>query len=281
LRPRCPRRLGISTRDSGGWEDLVRLDPNRNLPVYAVDGVSETVEATRLETFCVAHHWSAVLGILSDRLADHQVVNSADMMALRRFFLAQWIDSLAEASGSSSLARRHIACARAAWRRGLSMERRGLGRGEMDGPRYAFMVGQKLDWIATTTRCLLTLVAGERRARQFDACYRLFLLSLQCIDDALDTAEDRTVQGADFPTVLGCSANGLLSVARHLEARTQQLAREHSFHRLADWLEVYGVYLGLRLPRPVDPLDDAGNIRLGQILADNVLKPTLDQWVIA
>ncbi|MEO5727233.1 MAG: hypothetical protein ABI134_06065, partial [Byssovorax sp.] len=237
---RLPHHLGLTRDPSGGWEDFVQLEPNRDLPIYAAEPTASwgdrLLPQTTLELFREAHYWAGIFGLLADRIADRQVVPDDRLRRLRRLFLRNWERRLSEATGDSAFARRAIADAVAAWRSGVAMERRAFARGTLETAEYANISRRKLRWIATTSRCLLITAGAPERAQLFQDVYDCFLFGLQCRDDALDVEEDAAIRGAGLPMLLGYPAGGMVRAAPKIVRRAVELASHGEFHRLSEWM---------------------------------------------
>jgi hypothetical protein len=228
-----PRRLGVSARAVGGWEDFTALPPMRDLPRFA--GCGAVDEAT-IERFTFAHHCAGFYGLLVDRLADGQAPAPDDLSRLRSFFLAQWEDALGAACGQPARARRTIHRAMVSWRRGLEVERAALRRQRLTPEVYLRCIRRKTRWLGVTACMLVERAAGRRRALQFQRCFDLMLWSLQCLDDEIDRDEDRELFGLSFAHALGYCDGALLRASFHLCSAAAAAAREGRFCALAAWL---------------------------------------------
>ncbi|WP_433936439.1 hypothetical protein AB3662_17325 [Sorangium cellulosum] len=240
---RLPHRLGLTASPDGTWEDFVELPPNRDLPFYAAEDPARpgalVVSEASLDRYREAHHWAGVFGLVADRLADRQVAPDPALARLRAIFLRAWERALALATGDRRLARGAIADALAAWRRGVAAERRALALGALDPAAYAAITGQKLRWIAATSRCLVAASGDPARALLLQRAYDAFLFALQCRDDATDCAEDAAVRGTSIPAALGYPPGGLFRAAPKVARVAVALAEAGGFQRLASWIAAW------------------------------------------
>lgn len=233
-----PHRLGLVGNPRGTWDEFVRLDPTRNLPLYAGEASSDRHEVAA----CLqAHHCQAVFGLIGDRIADGQVSPEPDILALRRFFLSEWKTALARAAGPRSRSR--IACGIRSWKRGVASDRAfGSGR-RLDLGEYVRTVRLKLEWSGLSARCLVENEGDGGRLEAWDRTYAMFMIGLQCMDDAVDLEEDRATRGAAVPDALGIRPQALLSVIAALVPMAEEQARDAGFMKFATWLESFQVVL--------------------------------------
>src|SRR5207245_91124 len=82
-----PFRIGLTARAGDGFEEFVRLEPNRELPCFAVEDPRVPgrllVDGERLDRARAAHHLAAAFGLIADRLADEQVTRDPLLVAIR------------------------------------------------------------------------------------------------------------------------------------------------------------------------------------------------------
>jgi hypothetical protein len=232
-----PHRLGLTRWPDGGFEDFWVLDINRDLPGYVVSDL-RGVSFEALDAFRRAHHCAAIYGIIRDRLEDRQVERDPRLSRLARVFRRAWEDQLAEAMDRAQ-ARAAIARALGSLRRGTRMEQRALAQRRLSLVDYVVQTREKLRWGGAATRCMVELTGDARRAALLERSYDYFCLALQCIDDALDSADDARRHGVNAPELLGLSASVLVRATPALISSALQLAREAELHRLAAWLQRY------------------------------------------
>jgi hypothetical protein len=262
LRPAArglPHRLGLTKTPDGGWEEFVNLHPNRDLPIYAAEGV--VLPAARQIGFLRAHHYGGFAWLLRDRLADGQVVPESELLALVPAFYRRWLGALEQAAGDRARVVDLVADVGERWQRGIAAERDQLRSGQVQAADYAALVRDKLRWIATPSTCLIAAAApGDpaaraARARAFQRAYDLFLLGLQAVDDVNDEREDRALYGTDVAGALGCSSGALLRVAPKLVSRAAAVATNGGFGRLGSWLSAYARAISA-WRRDGDPMSD-------------------------
>jgi hypothetical protein len=226
--------VGLAGPAGARWDEIFKLEPCRDLPIFAV-APDLPVEEQRLEAFRVAHHCACFCGVLADRLADRQVDPSPALDQLLAHFWAHWRRALGEADGDLALSDRAIVLGLRTWRRGVQLEQAALAGGSLSLRRYARIILLKLGWAGIASECLLRQVPNPRRARAFRHAYLLLMLGMQCIDDAADSTEDEALHGASFPAVLGFPPAGLFAAGGQLTRAAAAAAREGGFERLAQW----------------------------------------------
>jgi hypothetical protein len=226
---------GLATGGSARWDAIFKLEPCRDLPVFAATP-DLPVEALHLDAFRAAHHCACFYGVLADRLADRQVAPSPQLEDLLAHFLAHWRRSLARASGDPVLADRAIARGLRLWGAGVRLEQAALARRSLGLVRYARIVLLKLGWAGIASEHLLRRMREPRRAGLFRDAYLLLMLSLQCVDDAMDGAEDEALHGASIPTALGFPPPALFAAGARLARAAALDARAGGFERFARWI---------------------------------------------
>lgn len=226
-----PFRLGLTKTADGRWGDFIRLDPDRDLPLYATrPGMAEA----SLNLFLRAHHIGGFYGVLRDRLLDGQVEPSAGLTTIGRALLRAWVDALAAAIGKREVAKAAIVQVLKRARIGAKMERdMRLGRSHFS--RYALSTHLKLDWITLAARMQLDMFGDHAGARAFTRAFHRVLLALQCRDDVDDAVEDRRLHGISMADALGISENVLFRTSVHLFRDAARLARLAGFSELAAW----------------------------------------------
>lgn len=247
LRPmsvQITRRLGLTLGPDESWTDFVRLEPNRDLPLFAVDaahrdGLADAVVAR----YCEAHHCAGFHGLLIDRLADRQAEAPGALAEMLPHTLAWWRAALTSATGDAGVAQAAIDASLRAWRFGVAVERRGLASSSVTPGRYAQIVTTKLRWIGVGTHVMLRSLVGSDRARAFRKVHERFLLGLQCLDDAVDGDEDRETFGCDYASALGVPRGALVLAAWAFTQQAAARARRDRFMRFADWLDARAAHL--------------------------------------
>jgi hypothetical protein len=255
-----PHRLGLTRWPDGGFEDFWVLDINRDLPGYVVSDL-RGVSFEALDCFRRAHHCAAIYGLIHDRIEDRQVEPDPRLNRLAKVFRKAWEDQLAEATDRPR-ARAAITRALNSLRRGTRMEQRALAGRQLSLVDYVVQTREKLRWGGATTRSMVELTGDPRRASLLERSYDYFCLALQCIDDALDSADDVRRQGVCAPDLLGLSPSVLVRTTPVLISTALQLARQAELHRLAAWLQRY-----LRFCEQLEP---DGNAKEDMLLARRV-----------
>ncbi|WPB73350.1 hypothetical protein KYC5002_30365 [Archangium violaceum] len=254
-----PHRLGLTPSRDGRWTDFWVLDINRDLPAYAAEDPARPgqllVGARELRCYRMAHHCAAIHGLIADRLVDRQIEPDPRYRELRRAFRLTWEQTLVEATGDKSLVRRALTRTLGSLRRGTWQELRSLAAGHLTPAAYAEQTREKLRWGGTAAWCLLQRTNQPERAALLERSYDLFCFALQCLDDALDCAEDERSRGTSMPTVLGVPVGGLVRATSPLLQSSIATAEQGGFRRLAAWL---GSFLTLMesLTPPGDPKAD-------------------------
>lgn len=234
------QRLGLGSHAEGRWEHFLRLEVHRDLPVFAAGfqagegcrGIGREV----LEGFLAAHHSAIFFGTLADRRVDGQVTPDPELRALERCFLESWREALARAEGDRQGAEEAIRRGLRAWRRGVSLERAALARRVLTPRLYADIVLRKLGCAWLASERMLQRCGEHSRSRAFRQASGLLLLGMQCVDDAMDCAEDEALHAVSVPAALGLPARGLTAAAVALLRRASEVAHGGGFERLADWL---------------------------------------------
>lgn len=262
-----PYRLGLTQEPAGAWEEFWVLDINRDLPGYVAEDPehpgTRLVSDAALGHYRAAHHCAAIHGLIADRLVDRQVDPDMGLLLFRGIFLRQWERELTAATGDRQVAREALARALTSLRRGTALELRTMARRELDPRTYALQTREKLRWGGTAARCLLRQTGQAQRAELLERSYDLFCFALQCMDDALDCAEDERTRGVSVPSVLGLPSGSLVRAMPALLGSAITLAREARLERLASWLGSFS-----RLAHAIHPEGDADrNEELGRRLA--------------
>jgi hypothetical protein len=229
-----PHRLAIVRRPDGGWDDFVRLAPNRDLPAFVAHALPSG-HGLDLAACSAAHHFGAMHGIVGDRIVDGQCGERPELMAARRRLLDAWLARLAQGLGGGD-ARRIVGRALRAWRRGLDRERRLLATGSASWDAYADAVVLRLRWGSATAVAMLAAGGAPVAARALQATYDRFVLALQILDDHEDRAEDAHCRGATFAG-LAELVEGPRAVAGVLVAGAAARAFEGGLYQLGAWLQ--------------------------------------------
>lgn len=193
-----PYRLSLVRAPGGRWDDFIRLAPNRDLPAMVRDALpaEHALSDAALASFSHAHQYAAMFGIVTDRIVDGQCADR-ELLAIRRSFLAGWLDSLAEGLGDRGAARRVVGRAMRAWKRGIDGERALLGA-QHDWDRWATSVMARLQWVSASASAMLRAAGAEVAADQLERVYDRLMLALQVLDDRADAAEDVRDRGSAF-----------------------------------------------------------------------------------
>jgi hypothetical protein len=232
-----PGGLRAAARDILGgarWEDFFQLEPCRDLPVFAA--VPELgLGDDQLAAWRRAHHAACFYGVLADRLADRQLAPSAERDRLLFHLLDRWRRALAEADGDAALADRLISRSMRLWAAGVRAEQAALGRRALGLRRYARLVLFKLGWGGLAAERALRRLPDAHRVACFRRAYLLLMLSLQCVDDAVDAGEDAALRGASAPAALGLAPNALFAAGAWLARAVTREARAGGFAHLEHW----------------------------------------------
>jgi hypothetical protein len=227
--------LGLAHSADMRWGDVFQLEPSRDLPLFAATSDRPYDEAT-LEAFRRAHHCACFYNVLVDRMADQQAACTPERERLAEHFLAHWQRSLAEADGDEAHARREIDHGVRAWRCGVRLERAALARRSLGFKRYGLSILLKLGWAGLASECLLRHRVDERRRTLFRRTFCLLATGMQCVDDAMDSAEDEALHGRSFPTALQAPPHALYAAGTLLTRAAAFSATLGRFPRFAEWL---------------------------------------------
>lgn len=234
LAAELPYRLGLTRDPEGGFEDFIRLPPNRDLVAFAAD--SAALPRELIERYRAAYCHGVYHGLLADRLADRQAFPGPELLALRDTLRERWQQALSAATADPTLAARAVRQALDDLTRGVSMEQEALAAGNLSLSDYTESVRLKSRWISLAPTLLLQQTAGGLRSASFERSYALLILGLQCADDALDAAEDEALHGTSIPSALGFPPGGLFRAAPKVLRLAAASARADGFTRLAAWL---------------------------------------------
>jgi hypothetical protein len=232
-----PYQLGLIPNEDGGFEDFVVLEPNRDLVGFAAENPLNPgellVSHERLERFRRAHHLAVIHGLLLERGRDPK------LRALRREVRWAWEAALGDAVGSRTparaFARSCIAQTLLASRRARALERLAIAGGTLSTPLYAEVTCEKLRWFGATAQAMLVWLECPERGSLLMQAYDRFALSLQCLDDALDSFGG---PGRNRPAKMPHPAPaGLFRAAPRLCEQASELSRRGGFHRLAEWFD--------------------------------------------
>jgi hypothetical protein len=216
----------------------VLLEPSRALPaMLAADLPRASLATERVERFVDSHEIAVLHGLVADRLDDGQAPMDADLINTRSRLRDAWARSLAQALGSGSLADRWIARAEKLRGAGLARERRMHGVRAATPERYAQAAQAQLWWAGLATHGLVGMLGTNPQRKGFHRAFLTLASTLQCLDDAFDSAEDRRLRGAAVPDLLSVPPAGLARAGAHLCRQGQALARVSRFPSLAAWFE--------------------------------------------
>jgi hypothetical protein len=233
------------------WEDAIRLEACRHLPIFA----AETLPLARralVDAFLAAHHRSLFYGVLADRLADGQLAETPALRTLEAALLDAWRRGLATALGDPLRAETIVESATDDALIGLGIQRRAFSEGRMNVEDYRRLILLKLGWSIATADALVGSDLPSRVGSPFATSARLLLIALQCVDDTLDVDEDRALTNHDIPSMLGISSVTMRRAASYLLWRASDIAREGGFESFADWLSRHGDVVYLSEPHRVD-----------------------------
>lgn len=235
-----PFHLGLAAHPPGSWEDYTRLAPFQGLPEYAAEGGTlpgqPQVAPEVLERYLRAHRCAGFFGLLADRLADGQVEDRPEWPRLLHSLLERWRQALRDATSNGTLADEAVRAAVCTWAEGLHQERELLGQQTLSMLQYVDLMSRKVAWLGTTSFCLILVHGQPARLNSFRLAFDLLLLSSQCLDDALDHAEDERLHGLSFPAALGYPPGGLLRTAPRVARLGAKVARAGGYLRLGEWL---------------------------------------------
>lgn len=228
------RAAALDLLGGARWEDFFKLEPCRDLPVFAA--VPELgLRGDQLEAWRRAHHAACFYGVLADLLADRQLPPSPERDRLLFHLLSNWRRALAEADGDAALADRTVAAGMRLWALGVRAEQAALARRALRLDRYARNVLFKLGWGGIAAECALQRLPDPDRVACFRRAYLLLMLSLQCVDDAMDEGEDAALHGASVPAALGLPPNALFAAGAWLARAVGREARAGGFAHLERW----------------------------------------------
>jgi hypothetical protein len=234
LRARGKRLLvELGLTETGSWTSFLRLAPNRDLPLFAAEGVADTV----VDQFCVAHHCGAFYGLLADRIVDEQVAPDGELLALAGHLLSAWRGSLGGALGDVARADAAIDEAIATWHEAAADEASLVRARHYPVERYAELVSRKLGWIGLAARALQWHSGTARSAAAFRDAHDLMMIGSQCHDDAADAVEDAQRWGCGVPEALGFPSGALLHASARLTESAAAVARDGGLALFSGWLD--------------------------------------------
>lgn len=273
--------LGLARSPEASWADVFRLQPSRELPLFALPVDSPGDERT-LEAFQRAHHGACFYNVLVDRMADRQAPTTPERERLATHFLAYWRRSLAEADGDEHHTTKVIDRGIRAWRRGVALEQAALARRSLDRRRYGRIILLKLGWAGLASECLLRHRVEASRARLFRCAFFLLASGMQCVDDAADAAEDEAVHGLGVPAALGFPPTAFFTAGALLTRAAAFTASRGRFERFAQWLSHRASELEWIRQRRVRPADNLAGMVIASSLEAvclSVSRPTRDSTV--
>jgi hypothetical protein len=226
-----------------GRDTFWALDPNRRPAHYAwAKHVCDVSDDPRLRSFDRAHHHALLFG-LSFRIADRPFMGSSRFSSQRDSLLHAWVDALADACGDGSLAQRAIDRALSLLHAGTQLEASSLRTWRLAPVTYAEQTRLKLRWRSATPVLFLQQSQGAARAAEFERCYDLFGMSVQCIIDAMEAEEGASRRGVSVPRLLGVADEALVEAAIVLVERSAEHAARSGFGALCEWLGGFDRFL--------------------------------------
>lgn len=230
-----PRRLGVSESESGGWDDYSKLDPMRNLPVYARE-LCPTVGDERLDAYVLAHRAAGYAGLVIDRLLDKQAKDDEVLLHGARFLVDRWIDLLTRATEAP---RDDVAFAVSETLERLTAaseeETRVFASGVESGSHYADVVSSKTEWLGLATRMMVARHSDEAGLEAWDHCYATTMLGMQLLDDAVDEREDAALRGRSMPQCLDAEAASLFIASERILTETAAESKKLGLARLSEF----------------------------------------------
>jgi len=229
--------------DEHSWDTFWALDPNRRPAHYALaQHVCDVSDDPRVRSFDRAQHHALLFG-LSFRMADRPFMRSSRFSSLRDSLLRAWVDALADACCDRALAEQAIDRALSLLRSGAQLEASSLRTWRLAPATYAEQTRLELRWRSATARVLLQQSHGDARAAEFERCYDLFGMSVQCIIDAMDAEEGAALRGVSVPRLLGLADEALVEAAIVLLERAAEQAARFRFGALCEWLGRFDRFL--------------------------------------
>lgn len=227
---------GLPAPSEQSWDTFWALDPNRRPAHYALaKRVGETSDDPRVRSFDWAHRHALLFG-LSFRIGDRGFLRAASSSSLGTSLQSAWLDALTDACRDRRLARRTIDHALSLLQAGTQLEASALRSWRLAPATYAEQTRLELRWRTATPRVLLQQSEGEARAAEFERCYDLFGMSVQCLIDGLDAEEACSRNGVSVPRLLGVADAALLEAAIVLVERAAERAARFGFSALCEWL---------------------------------------------
>jgi hypothetical protein len=249
------------------WDAFWALDPSRRPAHYALAQRSNDMSGDpRVQSFDGAHRHALLFG-LSFRIGDRPSLRASRFSSLRDSLQSAWLDALTDACCDRRLAREALEHALSLLQAGTQLEAASLRSWRLAPATYAEQTRLKLRWRSATPRVLLQQTQGEGRASEFERCYDLFGMSVQCLVDGLDAEEASSLSGVSVPRLLGLADEALLEAAVVLVERAAEQAARFGFSALCEWLARFDVFLRdarLRTDRPRGGLEGRA---LGELLA--------------
>lgn len=224
--------LGLTDVHGGSWHEYTRFEAMYDMPrmVTAQPGME-------LSRFRVAHHRAGFFGLAIDRLADGQVRSPALVAPLVEPLRNAWIDALAAALNDREAAVRDVDLVVERWREGLAREQALRSRSCLAADEYAALVADKCAWLTLCAVLFARRQVEPDAARHFERAVVLMAVSLQAIDDGLDSGEDLRDRDTSVPRWLGVSATALVKAGALTLQTAEREARAGRFARLARWLK--------------------------------------------
>jgi len=230
-----PRRIGISTAATGGWDEYSKLAPMRSLPEFAREAC-ESLDDERVDAFVLAHRAAGFAGLVIDRIVDGQVAGDEQLLYAARFLIDRWIELLIEATElPRETISRSVSQSLERFNAGTEEERRCLEKGIDNGRDYAMFVADKTGWLALSAQWMLALHADEAGQSAFEHCFESLVFALQLADDGLDADEDEAIRGRSIPDCLGVDRATLLVASERILRETETAASVAGLDRLAEF----------------------------------------------
>lgn len=228
-----PYRIGISPRPDGNFSDYVREPLMFDLP--ALVAVETDIPTDELQRWTRAHHCAGFYGLVTDRIADGQVVPDAALRADQAWMFECWVSHFAIACGDLDEARSRIERERAQWTAAVERERSWSRGVRISIEDYGRVVRAKCAFLWVTAEAMLEHGGVPlHRVAQIREAFERVMIALQCCDDARDGDEDREMRGASTAELLGVDEHSLNAAAALLLQRTTALDPPRSIARYVE-----------------------------------------------
>lgn len=228
------QQLGEGDRQS--WDELVALEPCRELPSLVARDIRPTPPLERIDGFVRAHQLGVFFGFVADRIGDGEAQPTGALLETRETLGAAWALALGEAMASLTGAQRAVRRARCLFDGAIEAENRCWKPRGLTPDAYARIVCAKLYWAGIATRALIAHHAPEL-THPFSVLFRILLGSLQLCDDAVDGEQDRARRGASAAEVLNVPAPALIVASTILNAQGARVAEQAGLASFSRWFE--------------------------------------------